>query len=198
MAYLYYMKKLFFAVSFFLCTVNAALAQKDSLQFDEANHYVYYHVAEKPGMSNDTLYDRGLKFVKVLDTKITGKPTEYAIVTKGNFVVYGSSLISKKEAGEVTYQLNIDTKEGKYRFKFSEFVFIPYKLDRYGNMVAMPGIFVPAEKLSAQYSKKESDVYLDQIGTFCKNAARQLSICMDKKQAPKKAETIKKVQTDKW
>ncbi|AMR33246.1 hypothetical protein A0256_18390 [Mucilaginibacter sp. PAMC 26640] len=198
MAYLYYMKKLFFAISLFLFSVTAAIAQKDSLQFDESNKYVYYQVAEKPGMSSDTLYNRGIIFLKSIQAKSVNKTSPNNIISRGKFMVYGNALVSKKEAGEVAYQLNIDTKEGKYRYKFSGFVFTPYKIDRFGSMVAVPGIAIPAEKLSSKYNKKESEAFLDQIATFCIAGAKQLSSYMDKIQAPKTVQPVKKVITDKW
>lgn len=198
MAYLYYMKKIFFAVSFLLCSIGAALAQKDSLQTDETNKYVYYRVIEKSGISNDTLHKRALAFIYAIEARSNGKTEMGTIVAKGKFLVYGSALVSKKEAGEITYQISIDTKDEKYRYKFSDFVFTPFKIDRYGSMVAVPGIYIPAEKINAKYSRKDADAYLDQIGAYCRDSARQLGSYMDKVQVPKKPEPVKKVYTDKW
>lgn len=192
------MKKLFLSISCFLL-LNLAYAQKDSLQFDEANKYVYYHVVEKPGMNADTLDNRGLLFVEKNDLKsVSKKRVPYAIAVKDKFVIYNNSLASKKQAGEVKYTLNIDSKDQKYRYKFGEFTFTPYKIDRYGNMVAVPGIEIPLEKLSARYSKKDANTYLDQVGMFCKSTAAGLQKYMDRVQGLKKEEPIKKVSTDKW
>lgn len=199
MAYLYYMKKLVFSIACALL-VQTAWAQKDVLQFDENNKYVCYQVIEKPGMSMDSLYTRGLQFAGYFAPKRTEKTKVPGSVTlKDNFVIYGSALLSKKEAGEVSYKLNIDTKDGKYRYNFGEFVFKPYKINRYGNMATQPGVEIPLEKMWSKYSVKDTDAYLDQIGAFCKTASAKLIQQMDRVQVLRKQEeAVKKVATDKW
>ncbi len=197
MAYLYYMKKLFFSIACILL-INTARAQKDVLQFDEDNKYVYYQVVDKKGMSADTLYNRALVFIKTQGFKADGKAAAGTIAAKHKLVVYGNSLVSKKEAGEVAYTLTIDTKDQKYRYKFAGFVFRPYKINRYGSMAVIPGVEIPLEKVWTKYSVKDTDAYLDQVGAFCKASAARLSQQMDKVQVLRAEETVKKVATDKW
>lgn len=194
MAYLYYMKKLLFSIACVLL-VQTVWAQKDVLQFDENNKYVVYQVVEKSGMSADTLYQRGLNFVG----KASTKQSKGTLINKNKLVIYASGLLSKKESGEVTYTLTIDTKDQKYRYKFGDFLFRPYKLNRYGNMAADPGLEIPLEKVWTKYSEKESDAFLAQVGTFCKNTAAQLMQKMDKVQVLRKQdEGVRKVETGKW
>jgi hypothetical protein len=197
MAYLYYMKKLFFSIVCILL-INTARAQKDVLQFDEDNKYVYYQVVDKKGFSADTLYNRGLVFMKSQGLKADGDAKAGTITAKPKLVVYTNSLVSKKEAGEVSYILNVDTKDQKYRYKFAGFVFKPYKINRYGSMATQPGVEIPLEKLWTKYSAKETDALLDQIGTFCKTTATKLLQQMDKVPVLRAEEPVKKVATDKW
>jgi hypothetical protein len=198
MAYLYNMKKLLFGLVCLMCSQTAS-AQKELLQFDEANKYVYYQVVDKPGLTADTLYQRGLYFAKIANPK--NKPENVvanAIITKGKFLVYTGSSVVKKEGGEISYTLFIETKDQKYRYKISDFVFTPYKRDRFGNMTAIPGVEVPLEKLTSKYSQKEADNYLAQTGAFCQATGNSLKQHMDKVSIARKAEPIKKVATDKW
>jgi hypothetical protein len=198
MAYLCYMKKLLFSLVCIMCS-QIASAQKEILQLDEASKYVYYQVVDKQGVAADTLYQRGSYFVKMAHPK--SKPESVvanAIVTKGKFLVYNGSSVVKKEGGEISYTLHIETKDQKYRYKISDFVFTPYTRDRFDNMVPMPGIEVPIEKLTSKYSQKEADNYLSQTGMFCQATSKSLKQYMDKMSIARAEEPVKKVVTDKW
>jgi hypothetical protein len=199
MAYLYPMKKIVFGL---LCLfiVKVTSAQETPLEYDESNKYVYYKVEEMPGITADTLYQRGWDFAKALNTKnkpAKGKAT-YAVNTKGSFPVYTGSSLVKKEAGAVTYTLNIEAKEQKFRYKLSDFVFLPYKRDRFNNMTAQPGIDVPAEKLLSKYSAKETDEILAKIAAFCQSTGASLRKKMEKVAVLRKPQPVKKITTDNW
>lgn len=181
------------------CTSFISIAQKDSLKFDENNRYVYYQVVEKPDIGVDTLYSRAKSFAQKLDkAKLTEDRSVSNIAVASRFLVYMQSLASKKDAGEVKFLLTIDAKPGKYRYKFTDFVFTPYKIDRYGNMVPVPGMNMPIERLSGQYSRKDIDSFLNQIGQYCKATGDRLQLTMEKKQPSTKDVPTKKVDTSKW
>jgi hypothetical protein len=196
MAYLYPMKKVFITL---VCLLFArfALAQKDSLQFDEGNNYVYYHVVDKAGLPADTLFARAGNFAARFNDQ--AKPAkgqaENTLNTTGKFIVYTGTSLVRKEAGEVSYTLNIQTKDQKYRYRISNFVFKPHQRDRYGNMALTPGIEVPLEKIIEKYGAKDAGVYLDQVGAFCINAAAKLKLAINKQPVLQQAAPVKKVTT---
>jgi len=181
-----------------LLLLQAAWAQKDSLQFDESNIYVYYHVVDKPGLSADTLFKRAWYFAKAADYMIKIEALPNAFTTTGKFLIYSGVSVVKKESGEVNYTLLIETKDNKYRYKLGGFVFTPYKRDRFGNMVAVPGIKVPLEKLLSKYSLKEANPILDQAGGFAIATGNKLSSFMERTSSVIKIQTVKKVATDRW
>jgi hypothetical protein len=190
--YLYFMKKLLFSAALLLL-IQTAWAQKD-LQVDENNRFVYYEVVDKPGVSTDTLFQRGMVFAKK-----AGKSTApNSITTKGKFTVYASSLASKKDAGEISYVLTIDTKDQKYRYKFGTFIFKPYRFDRYGSMSAVPGVEIDLERMASKYGQKDTESYLTQAAEYCKATAANLKMYMDRAQIAKKADAPKKVATENW
>ena len=199
MAYLYNMKKIFFSLVCLLC-VQVASAQKDSLAFDEGNNYIYYRVIDKPGLTADTLYKRGWDFATAFNP--SARPAkgqaENTLNTSGKFLVYTGVSLMKKEGGQINYTINIQTKDQRYRYRISNFVFIPYQRDRFGNMVPIPGIEVPLEKMAAKYGKKETDNYLDQIGSFCISTGVKLKTAIDKQPVAKKTESVKKISTENW
>lgn len=198
MAYIWNMK---FILTTLVCLMvcATAFAQKDSLQLDEANKYVYYRVVNKPGLNADTLYRRASGFAKMVVPKTkAGNVVDYAVVSKGKFLVYNGSSVVRKEGGEVAYTLVIETKDQKYRYKFSDFVFTPYVRDRFGNMVAVPGITVPVEKLTNRYSQKEADNFLSQIAAICKQTGSAIDQSMNKAVPVTNPETVKRISTGKW
>ena len=199
MAYLYPMKKVFFGLVCLLCA-QIALAQKDSLQFDEGNNYIYYRVIDKADIPADTLYKRSFDFATAFNplAKPAKGKAENTLNTSGKFIVYSGVSLMRKEGGEISYTINIQTKDKRYRYRISNFVFKPYQRDRFGNMTAIPGIEVPLEKMNTKYGKKETDNYLDQIGNFCINTAAKIKQAMDKQPVNKKTEAVKKVSTENW
>ncbi len=175
-----------------------SLAQQGLLSFDEHNKYIYYQVADAPGLLQDTLHARGLSFLKAYYPKSKLKsPAEGKMISGANkFLVYGGISVLKHEKGEIAYEFNIEFKDQKYRFWLTGFVFTPYQRDRYGNFVPQQGIDIPLETASTKLDKKDVDGYLDETGAFCKQVGDRLKQIVIN--APKKEENIKKVVTDKW
>jgi hypothetical protein len=190
------MKKIIIAI---VCILLAKVtwAQQDLLSFDEHNKYIYYQVAEAPGIPVDTLHMRGLYFIKTVYPKLKLKNTnENNISGEGKFETYSSVLVLKHESGEILYQLNIEFKDQKYRYWLTGFTFTPYVKDRYGNFVPKLGIYIPLETAQSKLDKKDVDNYLNETGTFCKQFGERLKQYLVN--APKKEEITKKVVTDKW
>ena len=183
-----------------ICILFAKInfAQQNLLSFDEHNKYIYYQVADAPGKPVDTLHNRGLNFLKAYYPKIKLKPVADGgnISAEGRFLCYGSTSVFKHEKGEVTFKVNMEFKDQKYRFWLTDFVFTPYQRDRYGNFVPEPGIDIPLENATTKFDKKDVDTYLDETGAFCKQFGERLKQFI--LTVPKKEEVVKKVVPDKW
>ncbi|MET3980156.1 hypothetical protein ABIB62_002504 [Mucilaginibacter sp. UYP25] len=199
MAYLYNMKKIFFSLVCLFC-VQVASAQKDSLAFDEGNNYIYYRVIDKPAVTADTLYNRAWAFATSFNkaTRPSKGQAASTLNISGKLLVYNGVSLIRKEGGEVSYTLNIQTKDSRYRYRISNFIFKPYQRDRFGNMVPIPGVEVPLEKMEAKYGKKETETYLDQIAAFGASTGAKLKAAMDKLPATVKTEPVKKISTQNW
>ncbi|MFD0764729.1 DUF4468 domain-containing protein [Mucilaginibacter lutimaris] len=193
------MKRIFFSLVCLLCA-QLAFAQKDSLAFDEGNNYIYYRVIDKPALTADTLYNRAWGFAASLNTatKPAKGQAENTLNTSGRFLVYNGVSLMRKEAGEISYTLNIQTKDGRYRYRISNFVFKPYQRDRFGNMVSIPGIEVPLEKMEGKYGKKDADNYLDQVAAFSIATGSKLKTAIDKLPVIVKKDAVKKISTQNW
>src|ERR1700744_2391680 len=150
------MKKLF-PVIVLLFLAGKALAQQSLLSFDEHNKYIYYQVESLPGIPADTLTQKGLKFLKTHYPKASAKQDNSGkIAATGKFVVYGGLSVLRHENGEIAFQLNMEFKEGKYRFWLTNFVFTPYQRDRYGNFAPQTGVDIPLEQISDKLDKKDA------------------------------------------
>jgi hypothetical protein len=185
-------------ILFFLSVyAKIALAQKE-LSFDEHNKYIYYQVVDMPGLAKDTLFSRGLSFLKTVYPKNKVAATASQLTGRGKFLVYGGASILKHEDGEITYLLTIECKDQKYRYWITDFVFTPYQRDRYGNFLPEQGINIPLETASSKLDKKEAEHYVHEAGIFCKELGDKLKLYITEAHAAKKTETAKKVVTDNW
>jgi hypothetical protein len=181
-----------------LAMSGMASAQKSLLSMDENNKYIYYQVVDMPGFRADSLQKNMVLFVKEFypkekSLKITGSEAS----VKDKFLTYTS--LVKHENGEMAYSLNIECKDGKYRYWITDFVFTPYEKDRYGMFVPVSGKGITLEKASDKMSKKDVDGYFEQTGEFCKQLGDKLKkYITEGKPQPKVEKPVKKIVTDKW
>jgi hypothetical protein len=183
---------------FFICLIitGMANAQKSLLSLDEHNKYIFYQVVELPGISADSLNKNAGYFIKSIYPKLKRVKNQNSI--KDKFLTYTS--LVKHENGEMDYTLNIECKDGKYRYWLTDFVFTPYEKNRYGVFVPVNGIDIPLETAESKITKKDLDGYFEQTGAFCKQLGEKLKKYMVEGNVPKKADQppVKKVVTDKW
>src|SRR4051812_1170276 len=107
-----------------------AIAQKELVTIDEHNKYIFYQVADMPGATADTMYNRcfaGLKKKEGIKP-IAGEGQ--AIIVKSKMMLYSNLSYVKHEDGELTYNLHIEFKDAKYRFWLTDFAYTPYQRNR--------------------------------------------------------------------
>jgi len=180
---------------------NTAFAQKALLAQDESNKYIYYWVVDQPGAAKDSLGGKAKNFVKQAFKKSNPALAGDSLLTiKDKFLTYSVLTIARHESGEIDFVLNIECKDNKYRYWFTDFIFKPYQKDRYGVFVPVNGIEIPLEKASAKLDKKELDTYLDQTGAYCKQTGDNLQAFMiqNHQSSPKNTPPVKKIVTKKW
>jgi hypothetical protein len=173
-------------------------AQKSLLSIDENNKYIYYQVVDRPGVSADSLHKNAALFMNDFYAKEKSlKLTNAGASVKDKFLTYTS--LVKHENGEMIYALNIECKDGKYRYWITDFVFTPYEMNRYGMFTAVNGVTIPLEKASDKLAKKDVEGYFEQTGAFCKQLGDKLKKYMvEGKAQPKVDKPVKKIVTDKW
>ena len=190
----------------FVCMLFArtAAAQKDSLAFDENDKYIYYQTVSQPGLSADTLYKRGLYFIKTAYPKskltvVTVDKVQGVITGKGSFLVSKKAFITTHEDGAISFSLRIEVKDSKYRYWFTDFVYTPYQRNRYNVYEPVPGVTIPMEHAQGKIEKDDFAVYLNKMLLNSKQIGGVLKTYMLKASAlPKEEKKINKISTKEW
>lgn len=130
--------------SMLLC--NMTFAQQE-LTLGSNKKYMYYQVVADSASSKDNLINRAKAFFeqKTTDNLKIIAAKDSSIRAEGVFVIDKTILIASHPSGEVSYLFNFDAKDGKYRFWLTNFVFIPYHRNRYGNFVTGTNFGKPLE-----------------------------------------------------
>lgn len=152
------------------------LAQEVSvLPKDETGKYIFYEVVSKStGYSVDSLKLRALGFIAKNKKEIKLKSSEANVVTaNGKIVITKSLAMLSRPSGEITYKFNFETGEGKYRFWLTDFEFIPYQKDRYGNFVPSTTVGIPLEKAPKKSSADQWEDYLLQASKYAAGFAER-------------------------
>jgi len=176
-------------------------AQKDSLSFDERNKYIYYHVVSQPGLTLDTFQNKAQYFLKTVypQNKIDPASTPGTITGSGKWVLLSGITAAKHVDGELDYTFHMEYKDEKYRYWLTDFVFIPYKVDRYGNSVPQEGVEVPLEEGLKKLDKGQFNSCLNQAAKDSKQFGDKMKEYMVKiSAAPVKDDKKKVITTKDW
>ena len=126
---------------------------------DERGKYIHYEIVEK-NIPADSLKERALGFLTLKKLQAVQSSKE-EIRAKGKFIVTKTALMLGHPSGELLYNFLFEAKEGKYRFWLTDFIFIPYKRDRYGIFVPSTPKGTPLEKSPGKLNAGEWASYID-------------------------------------
>ncbi|GAA4210909.1 hypothetical protein GCM10022289_39030 [Pedobacter jeongneungensis] len=175
-------------------------AQQKQFSKDDNGKFIYYKVVDSQLLSKDTLLQRAKSFVNVVYKKSMKAEsiTDTSILAKGTMVIDKTILVAGHPSGEISYNFVFEARNGKYRFWLTDFLYIPYQRDRYGNFVATTRIGTPLErnpgKLNAGAWKDVVNSAYNKIDKFGEDFKKYLATNRVEK-AKKKTETI---STKKW
>ncbi len=184
-----------------LFLVKVAVAQKDSLSFDERNKYIYYHVVEQPGLTVDTFQNRMRYLLKTIypQNKINQPAAPGSISGTGTFLISTGLTAAKHIDGEMAYSFYIEYKDQKYRYWLTDFVYTPYKVDRYGNSVPEQGIDIPLEQGGAKLTQSQFSTYLTKTAVYSIQFGEKIKQYMTRiSAAPKENDKKKVIVTKSW
>lgn len=136
------------------------LNQKQELPFDERGKLIYYEVVDQNNKTKDQLKGIAKAYFQNQIPKIMLSEQDTLLNGKGKLIINKTAFVLTRPSGEVHYQLYLDFKPGKYRYWLTDFVFIPYQRDRYGNFVPATAIGTPLEQKPGKLNAAEWESYL--------------------------------------
>ena len=137
----------------FLLAVFDGRAQ--SLPLNGSGKCEMSEVVSTEGFSRLQLYSNEVQWFKGLprsDVKLTAllkDSLEGRVSASVELLVYSQSGILRKLAGAITYRISVETKEGKYRYSFTDFVYHYYAQNR-NYQIVKTGKTKPLEETHAK------------------------------------------------
>jgi hypothetical protein len=158
---------------FFLATL---LCQAQLLPKDEAGKVVFEDIVKADSIKSLLLYTNGMKWITDSGYQIVSGDGSKITATQ-QFPVYDKGYVTKKLHGKISFSLSIEVKDGKYRYRFSDFVFAYYKEDRTYHFVPT-GKKKPLEEASAQGWQKLWENHKKTTLTIIESQIKQLQTAM--------------------
>jgi len=180
----------------------AANAQTETLPLDEQGKMIYYEVVTQQHISVDSLKARAFHFFKISgkadDLKLKASSNDSTMVANGKFVINKTTLVMSHPSGEINYQFWVELKAGKYRFWLTDFNFIPYQRDRYGNFVASTSIGIALETAPTKALTNTWKEYQAQTAKSAKAIAVKFKAAMANQHKGNETVEEKKVVKKEW
>ncbi|MFA6277328.1 MAG: DUF4468 domain-containing protein [Pedobacter sp.] len=182
------------------CFVYANAQSESVLSVDEQGKLIYYEVVALKGTAKDSLKIRAINYLKKQnkDIQLKSAQGDTAFIATGKMIINKTLLVMSHPSGEILYRFQVEVKEGKYRFWLSDFSFIPYQRDRYGNFVASTTIGTPLETDPGKLNAGQWKEYHVQTAKYAKDLAVKFKQFMASKNLIAEPLPEKKVISKNW
>lgn len=179
--------------------VAVANAQSENLPVDENGKLIYYEVVALKDVSKDSLKRKLELYVKKQkELKVKSSVGDSTFLATGKLIINKTLLVMSHPSGEVLYNFNAEVKEGRYRFWLTDFSFVPYQRDRYGNFVATTPIGTPLEDDPGKLNAGQWKEYQAQTAKYAQGFAEKLKQYMANKMPIATPAPEKKVVSKSW
>ena len=140
----------------------AAFGQDKPLLNDDRGKLIFYEVVVLKEATKDSLDARLAAFFKnsAKSLKQKSSAADSLFLASGKMIINKTALVLSRPSGEVLYNFYAENKDGKYRFWLTDFNFIPYQRDRYGNFVPSTTVGTPLETKPGKLNAGEWASYL--------------------------------------
>lgn len=166
------MKLISCLVLFTLSFVQLWAQEGALLPVDEKGKLIYYEVVSLKDQYKDSLQVRAFHYLKKnKKLKFNSSLRDSLLIAEGKMVVDKTLLVMSHPSGEILYRFYVEVKDSKYRFWLSDFSFIPYQRDRYGNFVPTTNISTPLEQNPGKLNASQWKEYQLQAAKYAKNIA---------------------------
>lgn len=161
-------------------------AQDEILPTDERGKFIYYELVEAKGMLKSEFKERVSSFVKKSGAalKLKTNQGDTLFTASGKLVINKTVLVMSHPSGEVLFHFQVEVKDGRYRFWLTDFTFIPYQRDRYGNFVATTTKGTPLENNPGKLNASQWKEYQTQTTKYAIQIANDFKGHMARKTTP--------------
>ncbi|MFC3562423.1 DUF4468 domain-containing protein [Pedobacter jamesrossensis] len=174
-------------------------AQQKQFSLDDNGRYIYYEVVDAKTTSKDSLMLRAASFLSLYKKSIVKESaTDTSILAKGKMVIDKTILVAGHPSGEVNYTLTFEARDKKYRYWLSNFEYIPYGRDRYGNYVATTKIATPLEKTPGKLNAGEWKDIVESAYAKTAKLAENFKKALSTNLAVKPSKKTETISTKKW
>lgn len=170
---------LFFFLS--LSSFTCCFAQGDVLPLDERGKFIYYEVIAAKGIETEALKIRVIAYFEQEKLKHKNTITDTSFFAYGKLIIQKTVLVLSHPSGEVLFKLNVEIRPEKYRFWLTDFNFIPYQRDRYGNFVAGSAKGTPLERNVGKLNAAQWKEYQTQTAKYAHQFAAEFKKFMTEK-----------------
>lgn len=136
-----------FTIILFFTLITQFAFSQETLVLGNNQKYIYYEIVKDSSKNAQDFLKRAQLFYgekKNTEGKLK-LVTDSALEANGVLVIDKTLLIASHPSGEVSYSLVLNVKDGRYRFWLTNFNYIPYIRDRYGNFVSKTSMGKPLE-----------------------------------------------------
>ncbi|MGK7395414.1 MAG: hypothetical protein ACNS62_12635 [Candidatus Cyclobacteriaceae bacterium M3_2C_046] len=133
-----------------------------SLPLNQDKKVEFYDVIDFAGTQTE-IYDKVLYVVKNIDRcqiidSVRGEVS--SVDASCEFPLYKTKF-TKSLDGQMEYKFKVEVKDNRYRYFLNDFVFQPYKRDRYGRYQAVKGQAKPLEEQDYKGNQNKWENYKD-------------------------------------
>ncbi len=136
-----------------------------SLPLDERGKISYVEIVEAPAVSESQLFQNAKEFAGQLSVRDSRKKflvvdeDSLSVSSRGSYSVKNMLTIGKRIDGVVSFNVNIQVREGRYRYIINDFIFQEYAKNRYGKFMPVKGKTRPLESGITGPNKKQWEAY---------------------------------------
>lgn len=141
------------------------MGQDKPMSTDDRGKLIYYEVVVAKDIAKDSLTMRASDFLNRSAKFMTIRSidTDTLMHATGKMIINKTALVLSRPSGDVHYNFYVETREGKYRFWMTDFKFVPYQRNRYGNFVPTTSKGIPLEHQPGKLNSAEWAGYVKAV-----------------------------------
>jgi hypothetical protein len=182
--------------------LSTYVCAQDVMPKDESGFFTYYDIVELPGYPSEILLKNAKDFLK--EFSVRGSKKKYfefdkqalKVINKGSYKVSNMWGLGKHTDGIVMFDMNVEIKEGRYRYIITNFVFQEFKRNRYGKHEPVKGSEKPLEIEVSKLSKPQWEKHQQHTHEKIQSLIMDFKVAMASVEDKKEKNKRKKIDDD--